>query len=68
MTMWVSPKLAEAYQILRERTWQYRIQPYLEQLSRSGYFSYQGSDIYTDGSIANAINAAYAYFRKRYDF
>lgn len=52
-TMWVSPKLAEAYQTLRERTWPFRLSSYLEQLSTRGYFSYEGSDFFCNGMIRN---------------
>lgn len=50
-TMYVSPKLAEAYRILRERTWDYRITKYVEPLAKQGFFRYQGADFYTNGVI-----------------
>lgn len=52
-TMWVAPKLAEAYQMLRERTWETRLVLYLEQLEEGGFFRYQDSEFYTDGNIRN---------------
>lgn len=50
-TMYVSPKLAECYRILRERTWDYRIAPYIEALATRGSFSYEGAEFYTNGAI-----------------
>lgn len=50
-TMWVSPKLAQAYQVLRERTWKVRLTPYLEQLESTGSIRYGGAEFFTNGMI-----------------
>lgn len=50
-TMYVSPKLAEAYKVLRERTWKYRIDDYVQEMAMRGCFTYQGAEFFTNGAI-----------------
>lgn len=52
-TMYVTPKIVQAYNFIAKNTFQNRLRFYTDQLSQSGGFNYDNCSIYSDGRVVS---------------